>query len=70
MHRHFTDAGSSPDVRRRVEARPFAQGLADEHSCKTIKDRVVIDDLHATIYRTLGISPKLSYEIEKAPRFM
>ena len=43
---------------------------ADERPCKTIKDRVVIEDLHATIYRALGISPKLSYEIEKRPFYV
>ncbi len=43
---------------------------ADERPCKTIKDRVVIDDLHATIYRAMGISPKLSYEIEKRPFYV
>jgi hypothetical protein len=31
---------------------------------------VVIEDLHATIYRALGISPKLSYEIEKRPFYV
>ena len=43
---------------------------ADERPCKTLKDRVVIEDLHATIYRALGISPKLSYEIEKRPFYV
>ena len=40
---------------------------AEERPCKTIKDRVGIEDLHASIYRAVGISPKLAYEIEKRP---
>jgi len=37
---------------------------AEERPCKTI-EKGVIEDLHATIYRAMGISPKLAYEIEK-----
>ena len=38
---------------------------ADERPCKTIENRVIIEDLHASIFRAVGISPRLSYEIEK-----
>jgi hypothetical protein len=31
---------------------------------------VVIEDLHATIYRALGISPRLSYDIERRPFYV
>ncbi len=70
MHRHFTDAGSvllfGGGVRR-----GHLHGLtAEERPCKTLKDRVVIEDLHATIFHTLGISPRLSYEIEKRPFYI
>ena len=34
------------------------------------KDRVVIEDLHATIYRALGISPKLAYTVEERPFYV
>jgi hypothetical protein len=43
---------------------------ADERPCKTIKDRVVIDDLHASMYRAMGISPKLAYDIEQRPFYV
>ncbi|MDB6058047.1 MAG: hypothetical protein JWO95_1891 [Verrucomicrobiales bacterium] len=67
MHRHFTDAGSVLMFGGGMK-RGHLHGLtADERPCKTIKDRVVIEDLHASIYRAMGISPKLSYEIEKRP---
>jgi hypothetical protein len=31
---------------------------------------VVIEDLHASIYRAVGISPKHSYEIEQRPFYV
>jgi hypothetical protein len=43
---------------------------ADERPCKIIKDPLVIDDLHATIYRTLGIPPRLAYDIEQRPFYV
>jgi hypothetical protein len=70
MHRHFTDAGSILLIGGGIK-RGHLHGLtADERPCKTIKDRVVIEDLHATIYHALGISPRLAYEIEKRPFYV
>ena len=67
MHRHFTDAGCVMLYGGGMK-RGHLHGLtADERPCKTIKDRVIIEDLHASIYRAVGISPKLSYDIEKRP---
>jgi hypothetical protein len=43
---------------------------ADERPCRTLKDRVVIEDLHATIHRALGIPANLAYEIEKRPFYV
>jgi len=40
---------------------------ADERPCKTIRDRVTIEHLHATLHRAVGISPRLAYEVEKRP---
>ena len=36
----------------------------------TIKDPVTIPDLHATLYRALGIPADLSYEVENRPFFV
>jgi hypothetical protein len=70
MHRHFTDAGSILLFGGGIK-RGHLHGLtAETRPCKTIKDRVVIEDLHASIYRALGISPRLSYEIEKRPFYI
>ena len=70
MHRHFTDAGSVLMFGGGLKKGHLHGATADERPCKTIKDRVIIDDLHATIYRAMGISPKLSYEIEKRPFYV
>ncbi len=70
MHRHFTDAGSVLMFGGGVKKGHLYGKTADERPCKTIENPVVIEDLHATIYRTVGIAPKLSYEIEKRPFYV
>ena len=70
MHRHFTDAGCVLLYGGGIK-RGHLHGLtAEERPCKTIKDRVIIEDLHASIYRAVGISPKVAYEIEKRPFYV
>jgi len=70
MHRHFTDAGSVLMFGGGLK-RGYLHGVtADERPCKTLDKRVIIEDLHATIYHALGISPRLSYEIEKRPFYV
>ena len=70
MHRHFTDAGSVLMFGGGVK-RGYVHGrTADERPCKTLDHRVVIEDLHASIYAALGISPKLAYEIERRPFYV
>jgi len=70
MHRHFTDAGSVLLFGGGMKKGYLHGKTADERPCKTIENRVVIEDLHATIYRALGISPTLSYDIEKRPFYV
>ncbi len=70
MHRHFTDAGSVLMFGGGTKQGYLHGVTADERPCKTISQRVVIEDLHASIYRALGISPRLSYEIEKRPFYV
>lgn len=70
MHRHFTDAGCVLLFGGGIK-KGYLHGItADERPCKTLEKRVVIEDLHASIFRALGISPKLSYEIEKRPFYV
>ena len=70
MHRHFTDAGSVLLFGGGVKKGYVYGKTADERPCKTIENPVVIEDLHATMYHALGISPKLSYLIEKRPFYV
>jgi hypothetical protein len=70
MHRHFTDAGCVLLFGGGAK-KGFLYGVtADERPCRTIENPVSIEDLHATIYTALGISPKLSYEIEQRPFYV
>jgi hypothetical protein len=70
MHRHFTDAGSVLLFGGGMKRGYLHGKTADERPCKTVDKRVVIEDLHASIYRAVGISPKLSYEIERRPFYV
>jgi hypothetical protein len=70
MHRHFTDAGCVLLFGGGVKGGYLHGVTADERPCKTIDKRVGIEDLHASIYRAVGISPKLAYEIEKRPFYV
>jgi hypothetical protein len=70
MHRHFTDAGCVLLFGGGVKKGHLHGVTAEERPCRTLRDRVVIEDLHATLYTALGISPTLAYEIEKRPFYV
>ncbi len=70
MHRHFTDAGSVLMFGGGVKKGFLYGKTQDERPCKTIENPVVIEDLHATIFHALGISPQASFEIEKRPFYV
>lgn len=70
MHRHFTAAGSVLLFGGGMK-RGHVHGItADERPCRTLKDPVIIPDLHATIYRALGIPANHGYDIEKRPFYV
>lgn len=70
MHRHFTDAGCILLFGGGIK-QGYVHGVtAEERPCKTLQDRVVIEDLHATLYTAMGISPKLAYDIEQRPFYV
>jgi len=70
MHRHFTAAGSVLLFGGGMK-RGYVHGVtADERPCRTIKDPVTISDLHATIYRAMGIPPNHGYDVEKRPFYV
>ncbi|MGV3720912.1 MAG: DUF1501 domain-containing protein [Actinomycetota bacterium] len=43
---------------------------SDEFPCDTVENPVHIHDLHATIYRIMGLSPKYNVEVEKRPFYI
>jgi hypothetical protein len=70
MHRHFTDAGSVLLFGGGMKRGHLHGVTADERPCRTISDRVVIEDLHATILQALGIPATLAYTIEERPFYV
>jgi hypothetical protein len=70
MHRHFTDAGCVLLFGGGMRRGHLHGVTADERPCRTLEGRVVIEDLHATLYRAMGISPRLAYEIEQRPFYV
>jgi hypothetical protein len=70
MHRHFTDAGCVLLFGGGVKRGHLYGATADERPCKAIRDRVVIEDLHASIYRSVGIPADLAYDVEQRPFYV
>ena len=70
MHRHFTEAGSVLLFGGGIKRGQAYGETADERPCKVVRDVVPIEDLHASIYHAMGISPKLSYLIEERPFYV
>ena len=56
-------------MRQRIVRELYGK-TADERPCKIVENPVIIDDLHATIYTTLGIAPDTYYEVEKRPFYV
>jgi hypothetical protein len=70
MHRHFTGAGSVLLFGGGMK-RGFLYGTtSDERPFTTVEDPVTITDLHATIYRAVGISPRYAVEVEQRPFYV
>ena len=70
MHRHFTGNGSVLLFGGGTK-KGFVYGkTADEMPCTTIENPVTVTDLHATIFRALGISPKYGVETEQRPFYV
>ncbi|MSV28462.1 MAG: DUF1501 domain-containing protein [Bryobacterales bacterium] len=67
MHRHFTDAGSVLLFGGGFRKGYLYGKTADERPCRTVENPVRIEDLHATLYRAMGIPADLAYEVEKRP---
>jgi hypothetical protein len=67
MHRHFTEASCVL-----IFGGGFKKGFiygktADERPCKIVENPVSVEDLHATLYRAMGIPADLAYTVEGRP---
>ena len=70
LHRHFTGGGSVLMFGGGVRRGMLYGKTADERPCEATENPVRIEDLHATIYTAMGISPSLSYEVERRPFYV
>jgi len=70
MHRHFTAAGSVVMFGGGIKRGMVYGKTADERPCTTIENPVPVEDLHATIYRALGIAPDQAFVVEKRPVYV
>ncbi len=70
MHRHFTGAGSVLMFGGGVKQGHLHGQTAEESPCTTIADPVTITDLHASIYKAMGVSPRYAIEVEKRPFYV
>ncbi len=70
MHRHFTGAGSVLLFGGGMKRGHLHGRTADERPCSAIERPVSIEDFHATLYRAVGISPRLAYEVERRPFYV
>jgi uncharacterized protein (DUF1501 family) len=70
MHRHFTQAGCVVMWGGGMKRGHIHGATADERPTRVVKDPVTIEDLHATIYRAVGIPPDLAYDVEQRPFYV
>lgn len=70
MHRHFTAASSVLMFGGGVKQGFLYGATADERPCTTITDPINVMDLHATIYRAMGIRSDFAVDVEKRPFFV
>jgi hypothetical protein len=67
LHRHFT-GGTSVALFGGGVKKGFLYGkTADERPLLAVENPVSVEDLHATIFTAMGISPKTAYDVEKRP---
>ena len=69
LHRHFTGGSSVAMFGGGVKKGYLYGKTADERPLLAVENPVSIEDLHATIFTAMGISPKTAYDVEKRPFF-
>jgi hypothetical protein len=61
LHRHFSSGVKNGFIYGKT---------ADERPPVVVENPDSVEDFHATIFTTMGISPKTAYEFEKRPFFL
>ncbi len=69
LHRHFTGGTSVAMFGGGVKRGHLYGKTADERPLIAVENPVSVEDLHATIFTAMGISPKTAYDVEKRPFF-
>ncbi|CAN5628416.1 DUF1501 domain-containing protein [soil metagenome] len=70
LHRHFTGASSVLLFGGGMKQGFLYGESAPERPCVAIKNPIGVTDLHATILKALGISPRTAFDIEKRPFYV
>ena len=70
LHRHFTGGTSVLMVGGGMKQGYLYGATAPERPCLAVENPVSITDLHATIFRAMGISPRYHVDIEQRPFFV
>ncbi len=70
MHRHFTGAGSALLIGGGAKRGMVYGRTADERPCTAVENPVSVTDLHATIYRAIGVTPTFNVVHEERPFYV
>ena len=70
LHSHFTKAGSVLLFGGGIKQGHLYGKTNDVYPCEAVEKPVRIEDLHATIYRAMGISAKHHFMIEQRPFYV
>jgi hypothetical protein len=67
LHRHFTGSSSVLMFGGGIGRGRLYGETASERPCVATSNPISLEDLHATIFTAMGISPRTAYDIEKRP---
>ena len=70
LHRHYTGAGTVLCFGGDFKRGHVYGKTADEVPCQTIENPAKLIDIHATIFRALGIPADASFDVEKRPYYI
>lgn len=70
LHRHFTGGTSVVMFGGGMKQGVVYGKTADERPCIAVENPVSITDLHATIYKAMGISPRTAVDVERRPFYV